>query len=73
MANNLWGVIPLYENEGLKVGRIPTVTPIDKVREAGNCGRAIDRGEAAASQSCEATNRNLRAPMRSIGLAGVAR
>ena len=36
MAINLWGASPLYENEGLKVGSIPTVTPIEKVLEA--CG-----------------------------------
>ena len=37
MAINLWGVSPLDEFEGLKVGSIPTVTPIDKVLEEGNC------------------------------------
>ena len=74
MANDLWGVSPLYENEGLKVGRIPTVTPIDQVRDEGHCGRATDRGKEACEcvreyrpdcrrrshsrQSCEATNRN---------------
>ena len=36
MATNLWGVSPLYENENLKVGSIPTVTPIGKVLEACN-------------------------------------
>jgi hypothetical protein len=30
------GVSPLYENEGLKVGRIPPMTPIDQVRDEGN-------------------------------------
>ena len=58
MAIDLWGESPLYENEGLKVGRIPTVTPIDQVQEARNCGRATDRGKEAVSQSCEVTNRN---------------
>ena len=58
MANDLWGASPLYENEGLKVGSIPTVTPIDQVRETRNCGRATDRGKEATSQSCEVTNRN---------------
>ena len=48
----------MYENEGLKVGSIPTVTPIDKVREACNCGRVTDRGKEAVSQSCEVTDRN---------------
>ncbi len=36
MTNDLWGASPLYENEGLKVGSIPTVTPIDQVRETRN-------------------------------------
>ena len=58
MAINLWGVSPLYENEVLKVGSIPTVTPIEKVLEACNCGRVTDRGEEATSQSCEVTDRN---------------
>ena len=47
MAINLWGVSPLYEFEGLKVGSIPTVTPIDKVLEEGNCGEVTNRGEEA--------------------------
>ena len=58
MANNLWGVSPLYENEGLKVGSIPTVTPIGKVLEILGCVRATKRGKEARSQSCEATDRN---------------
>ena len=29
---------PLYENEDLKEGSIPTVTPIEQVRDEGNCG-----------------------------------
>jgi len=58
MPINLWGVSPLYENESLKVGSLPTVTPIDKVLEARNCGRATDRGKEATSQSCEVTDRN---------------
>ena len=73
MAINLWGVSPLYENESLKEGSIPTVTPIDKLLDEGNCGRAIDRGKEACEcagkltknrrqphsrQSCEVTNRN---------------
>ena len=71
MAINLWGVSPLYEFEGLKVGSIPTVTPIDKVLEEGNCGEVTNRGEEACEclvrkchhlhslQSCEVTNRNV--------------
>ena len=74
MAYDLWGVSPLYENEDLKVGRIPTVTPIDQVLDEGNCGEVTNRGEEACEcavkltnkcrrqphsrQSCEATNRN---------------
>jgi hypothetical protein len=58
MACDLWGESPLDENEDLKVGSIPTVTPIDKVLEARNCGRATDRGKEATSQSCEVTDRN---------------
>jgi len=73
MAINLWGESPLYENESLKEGSIPTVIPIDKVLDEGNCGRAIDRGKEACEcagkltenrrqphsrQSCEVTNRN---------------
>jgi hypothetical protein len=73
MAYDLWGESPLYENEDLKVGRIPTVTPIDQVRDEGNCGEVTNRGEEACEcvgkltknrrqshsrQSCEVTNRN---------------
>jgi hypothetical protein len=73
MAYDLWGVSPLYENEDLKVGRIPTVTPIDQVPDEGNCGEVTNRGEEACEcvgkltenrrqphsrQSCEVTNRN---------------
>ncbi len=73
MAYDLWGSSPLYENEDLKVGRIPTVTPIDQVQDEGNCGRVTDRGKEACEcarkcrpdirrrphsrQSCEVTNR----------------
>ena len=71
MAINLWGVSPLYEFESLKEGSIPTVTPIDKVLEEGNCGEATNRGEETCEclmrkchhlhslQSCEVTNRNV--------------
>ena len=58
MAINLWGASPLYENESLKEGSIPTVTPIVKVLEACNCVRVTDRGKEATSQSCEVTDRN---------------
>ena len=47
MAYDLWGESPLYENEDLKVGRIPTVTPIDQVLDEGNCGEVTNRGEEA--------------------------
>ena len=71
MPINLWGASPLYENESLKEGSIPTVTLIDKVLDEGNCGRVIDRGKEACKrslgvatgsdirQSCEVTDRNL--------------
>ena len=73
MAYDLWGVSPLYENEDLKEGRIPTVIPIDQVRDEGNCGEVTNRGEEACEcvgkltknrrqphsrQSCEVTDRN---------------
>ncbi len=66
--------VPCTRTKVLKVGRIPTVTPIDQVRDEGNCGRVTDRGEEACEcvreyrpdcrlrshsrPSCEATNRN---------------
>jgi len=74
MAINLWGASPPYENESLKEGSIPTVTPIDKVLDEGNCERVTDRGEEACEcvgkltknrrqphsrPSCEVTDRNL--------------
>jgi hypothetical protein len=58
MGVNLSGESPVCEDEGLKVGGIPTVTPIDKTLAEGNCGRVTDRGEEAGRQTCEATNRN---------------
>ena len=58
MGVNLSGESPVCENEGLKVGRTPTVTPIDKTLAEGNCGRVTDRGEEAGRQTCEVTNRN---------------
>jgi len=57
-----------------KEGRIPTVTPIEQVRDEGNCGEVTNRGEEACEcavkltstfrrqphsrQSCKVTNRN---------------
>ena len=64
---------PLYENEDLKEASIPTVTPIEQVRDEGNCGEVTNRGEEACEcagkltknrrqshsrQICEATHRN---------------
>ena len=74
MAYDLWGESPLYENEDLKEASIPTVTPIEQVRDEGNCGEVTIRGEEACEcagklttnrrqphsrQICEATDRNL--------------
>ena len=58
MGVNLWGASPLYEDESLKVGGIPTVTPINKVLDDGNCGEVTNRGEEARVQTCGATKRN---------------
>ena len=55
MAYDLWGESPLYENEDLKVGRIPTVTPIDQVLDEGNCGEATNRGEEACECAVKLT------------------
>jgi len=56
-----------------KEGRIPTVTPIEQVRDEGNCGEVTNRGEEACEcvgkltknrrqphsrRSCEVTDRN---------------
>jgi hypothetical protein len=77
-AINLWGeasleASPLCDFESLKEGSIPTVTPMDKILDEGNCVRVSNRGEEACEcagkltrnrrqphsrQSCEATNRN---------------
>ena len=40
---------PLYENEDLKEGSIPAVTPIEQVRDEGNCGEGVvaDFGEVS--------------------------
>ena len=43
---------PLYENEDLEEGSIPTVTPIEQVRDEGNCGEATNRGEEACERVC---------------------
>ena len=74
MPINLWGVSPLYENEDLKEGSIPTVTPIGEALDEGNCVRVTERGKAACDcvgklaknrrqpqsrQSCEVTDGNL--------------
>ena len=74
MAYDSWGASPLYENEDLKESSIPTVTPIEQVRDEGNCGEVTNRGEEACEcagkltknrrqphsrQICEATDRNL--------------
>ena len=56
MAYDLWGESPLYENEDLKVGRIPTVTPIDQVLDEGNCGEVTSRGEEACECAVKLTN-----------------
>jgi hypothetical protein len=73
MAINLWGASPLYENESLKGSSIPTVIPIDKILDEGNCVMVTDRGKEACEcvgkltknrrqphsrQSCEVTDRN---------------
>ena len=53
MAYDLWGAdslgnqSPLYENKDLQKGSIPTVTPIEQVRDEGNCGEVTNRGEEA--------------------------
>ena len=43
------GASPLCENEDLSEGRIPTVTPIEQVRDEGNCGEVTNRGEEVIS------------------------
>jgi len=55
MACDFWGESPLYEKEDLKVGRIPTVTPIDQVLDEGNCGEATNRGEEACECAVKLT------------------
>jgi hypothetical protein len=57
MGVNLWGESPLYENEDLKEGSIPIVTPIEQVRDEGNCesrAPAHRTGELAFGASVEA-------------------
>ena len=46
-GDQLVGCKSLHEFESLRMGSIPTVTPIDKVLEEGNCGEATNRGEEA--------------------------
>ena len=59
MGVNLWGASPLYETGSLKeANHAKWITPIDKVRGEGNCGRATDRGKEAGAKTCEATYRN---------------
>jgi len=75
MAHNLWGVSPLYKNELLLKGSIPTVIWRSEVLGEGNCGsgdrpwegslrmcslsRHLVRRRPHSHQSCEATDRNL--------------
>ena len=60
MGVNLWGESPLYELGSLKEANYAKwITPIDKVRGEGNCGRVTDRGKEAGAKTCEATNRNV--------------
>gem|GEM_PF-5171261 len=47
MAFGLWGASRLVDNEVLKEGSIPTVTPIDKILNGGNCGEVTNHGEEA--------------------------
>jgi hypothetical protein len=37
MVYDEWSESPLYENEDLKEGSIPIVTPIEQVRDEGKC------------------------------------
>ena len=55
MAYDLWGESPLYENEDLKVGRIPTVTPIEQLRDERNCVEVTNRGADAFECAGELT------------------
>jgi hypothetical protein len=52
----------LYENEDLKAGRIPTVIPIDQVRDEGNCGEVTNRGEEACECAVKLTIERRRQP-----------
>ena len=53
---------PLYENEDLKEGSIPTVTPIEQVRDEGNCGEVTNRGEEACECAVKLTSNCRRQP-----------
>jgi len=50
---------PLYENEDLKEGSIPTVTSIEQVRDEGNCGEVTNHEEQGG-----ATDGTLSQPRR---------
>ena len=50
MGVNLWGASPLYENGTQQGGSIPTVTPIEQVRDEGNCGEATNHTLCDAQQ-----------------------
>ena len=66
MACDLWGVSPLYDYEGLKEGSIPTVTPIDKIPDEGNCGEATSRGEEACECAGKLTKNRRQSHSRQI-------
>ena len=55
MACDLWGESPLYENDGLKEGSIPTVTPIEKALDEGGHRPQVARGEVTnrGEEACE--------------------
>ena len=74
MAINLWGVSPLYEFEGLKEESIPTLAPIDKILDEGNCGKrsfgasgAIHRGKEACECAGKLTEHRRQPHSRQSG------
>jgi hypothetical protein len=74
MGVNLWGASPLYETGSLKEDHhAKWIIRLTEVRGEGNCGAATIRGEEAGAKTCEATYRNVRAPTRSVGRAGLPR